>query len=93
MSDLLDDLHADLSGSRAAAADPEPRRPALPTAPLSPSTTPAFELRVTPLRWSAPGLGFDGGVCLRIGPLQVGHRPAVAPLRPGSRRPRRASAA
>ena len=66
MNDLLSDLQAE------SAAVPVQRHPALPTAPLPPRTTPAFELRVTPLRWAVPGLGFDGGVCLRVGPVQVG---------------------
>ena len=77
MNDLLSDLQADLAGAAApaastAAAVPVPVPPLpLPSAPLA-RTTPAFELRVTPLRWALPGLGFDGGVCLRVGPLQVG---------------------
>lgn len=81
MSDLLSDLQADLAAERPTdrptdrpdpAGVPAQRHAALPTAPLRPRTTPAFELRVTPLRWSAPALGFDGGVCLRVGPVQVG---------------------
>lgn len=80
MNDLLSDLQADLTAPAAApaptaapapaAAPPAPVLP-LPTAPPT-RTTPAFELRVTPLRWALPGLQFDGGVCLHVGPVQVG---------------------
>lgn len=70
MNDLLSDLEADLAAAPAAPSPPRPALP-LPTAPPR-RTTPAFELRITPLRWCAPGFAFDAGLCLRLGPVQVG---------------------
>ncbi len=66
MNDLLSDLTADLN------ADLRSAPPlALPTAPPV-RPTPAFELAVTPLRWSRPALDLAGGVSLRVGPLSLG---------------------
>lgn len=76
MNDLLSDLQADLAPAVPAqptapgAAIPRTSLP-LPTAPLR-RTTPAFELRVTPLRWALPGLALDGIIGVQCGPVRIG---------------------
>ena len=74
-SDAKDDLLADLQSAvaeRPLPPSPPLEQPAVAQPLLAP--TPAFDLRVTPLRWSRPAVvpsptGFGLGV--RVGPVRV----------------------
>ena len=79
-TDLQSDLLADLRVAANARPLPtdavRPGPPPLPVSqgePLRPPT-PSFDMRVTPLRWTRPGLVSPDaglGLGLRLGPLQV----------------------
>ena len=79
-TDLQSDLLAELriaANSRPLPTDAVPPSP--PPLPVSQGDdvrppTPSLEVRVTPLRWTRPGLvstGLGLGVGLRVGPVQV----------------------
>ena len=61
-TDFQSDLLADLQDVSYAAPVP---------APASPDSTPTFDLRVTPLRWSRVRISAGIGVSLHAGPVQV----------------------
>lgn len=68
-----DDLLADLQTEAAArpAAPPTPPRE-VPTG--TPRLTPAFDVGLTPLRWSLPKMGPAAagvGLAVRVGPVQI----------------------
>jgi hypothetical protein len=68
--DLIIDLRTE-AASRPAAPAVEPPPPAGPAG--TPTMTPAFDLAVTPLRWSLPSVGpapRGVGVAVRVGPVQ-----------------------
>jgi hypothetical protein len=68
--DLLADLQDEVAARPAAPPTPPPALPRSQGAPL----TPAFDMSVTPLRWSLPSLGpvpHGIGLAVRVGPVQV----------------------
>ena len=72
MSNLRDDLKADLLADLTPAEVPAPEPEVAPVPPQPLDVTPVVSLQMTPLRWSRPKVVTVGtGKAVRLGPLSV----------------------